>query len=443
MRRTPTRPRLPHPFAVLAALVVLLPPGAPALGQAATTTAPPAAGVSARPAAGVSANRLLRLVEVLDGYVERGQLPGGALYVSRRGHVVAHHAFGYRDLEARDPMATDDLLRIASQTKALVSVAVLMLQEEGRLLIGDPVSRYLPEFAETTVAERREGGGYEVVPARRPITLRDLLTHTSGVGYGDGVAADRWKEAGIQGWYFAHRDEPVRETVRRMAALPFDAHPGERFVYGYSTDILGAVVEAVSGLTLDAFLQSQILGPLGMRDTHFYVPRGDEDRVVTVYGRTAEGTLRRAPDGAGMATQGQYVDGPRASFSGGAGLVSTAGDYGRFLQMLLNGGSLDGVRILSPSTVALMTVDHLGGLDGSPGMGFGLGFSVVEDVGARGVPGSVGEYGWGGAYHSSYWVDPSEELAVVYLTQVIPASGLDDFGKVRALVYQALTESER
>jgi len=387
---------------------------------------------------GVSAARLERLTATLDGYVEAGRLPGGVIRVARGGRVVLHHAFGYRDREARSPMPGDALFRIASQTKALVSVAILMLQEDGKLLISDPLSKYLPAFAATTVAVPRSGGGYDVVPAKRAITLRDLLTHTAGVGYGNGVAPDRWASAGIQGWYFAHRDEPVRATVDRMAALPMDAQPGEKYVYGYATDILGAVVEVVSGLTLDAFLRSQILEPLGMDDTAFYVPPEKAARLATVYSLPQGGTLTRAPDGSGMQAQGEYVDGPRASFSGGAGLVSTAADYARFLQMLLDGGTLDGVRLLSPSSVALMTTDHIGAVYGVPGVGFGLGFSVVEDLGARGTPGSVGEFGWGGAYHSTYWVDPAQELVVVYLTQVIPAVGLDDFGKVRALVYQAL-----
>lgn len=390
---------------------------------------------------GLSGARLERLTAALDAYVERRLLPGGVLLVARDGRVAYQRAFGFRDLEARDPMLPDAMFRIASQTKALVSVAILMLQEEGRLLIGDPLSRYLPEFAETTVAVPRDGGGYDVVPAHRPITLRDLLTHTAGIGYGGGPARDRWEAAGIQGWYFAHRDEPVRETVRRMAALPMDAQPGERYVYGYATDILGAVVEVVSGLTLDAFLRSQILDPLGMRDTHFYLPGEKAGRLATVYSLPRDGALRRAPDGTGMEAQGQYVDGPRTSFSGGAGLVSTAGDYARFLQMLLGGGVVDGARLLAPSSVALMTADHVGERYTSPGVGFGLGVSVLEDLGARGQPGTVGEFGWGGAYHSTYWVDPAEGLVVVYLTQVIPAFGLDDHGKVRALIYQAVTES--
>jgi CubicO group peptidase (beta-lactamase class C family) len=391
--------------------------------------------------AGMSSARLARLGETLDAYVTQERLPGGVVLVARGGSVVYEHAFGERDRERHDAMREDAVFRIASQSKAIVSAAVLMLQEEGNLLIGDPLSQYLPAFAHTTVAVSHDGGGYDVVDARRPITLRDLLTHTSGVSYGGGPAADLWRAEGIQGWYFAHRDEPIRATVDRMAALPFDAQPGERFVYGYSTDILGAVVEAVSGEPLDSFLQERIFEPLGMRDTHFYLPPEKAGRLATVYNLPEDGTLRRAPDGAGMATQGQYVEGPRRSFSGGAGLVSTAEDYARFLQAMLNGGELDGARILSPKTVDLMTADHLGERYPAPGLGFGLGFEVVHDPGAEGEPGSVGKFGWGGAYHSTYWVDPAEELVVVYFTQVVPAAGLDDHGKVRALVYQAITDA--
>ncbi|HEY8470037.1 MAG TPA: serine hydrolase domain-containing protein [Longimicrobiales bacterium] len=392
---------------------------------------------------GLSSARLERLTATFRRYVEEERLAGAVILIARKGKVPYFEAFGYRDREAGAPMTTDAIFRIASQTKAIVSVAVMMLQEEGALLITDPVGKYLPEFRNTTVAVAREGGGYDVVPAKRPIAIRDLLTHTAGIGYGGGIARDRWAEAGIQGWYFADRDEPIAETVKRMAALPFDAQPGERFVYGYSTDILGVLVERVSGVPLDEFLRTRIFEPLKMRDTHFYLPPAKRGRLAVVYSATEAGGLERAPDPGGMVGQGAYVDGPRKSFSGGAGLVSTARDYARFLQMLLNGGELDGVRLLSRKTVELMTADHIGELYGRPGEGFGLGFSVVKDLGARGLPGSVGEYGWGGAYHSVYWVDPREELVVVYLTQLIPARALDDHAKLRALVYQAIVDGGR
>ena len=389
---------------------------------------------------GLSAERLKRLSDALHGYVREGRLPGGVALVARRGKVAYVEAFGQRDKEAGAPMREDSVFRIASQTKALVSVGVMMLQEEGRLLISDPVGKHLPEFRETTVAVPKQGGGYEVVKAKRPVTVRDLLTHTAGVGYGGGVARDRWEAAKITGWYFADRDEPVGATVARMAALPFDAQPGERWVYGYSTDILGVLVERVSGQPLDEFLRARVFAPLGMTDTHFYLPESKADRLAVVYSTKESGGLERAPEPGGMVGQGAYVKGPRKSFSGGAGLLSTAGDYARFLSMLLNYGELDGRRLLSRKSVELMTVDHLTGQTYREGQGFGLGFSVVKDLGARGQLGSVGEFSWGGAYHSTYWVDPKEQLVVVYFTQLIPARGLDDHDKLRALVYQAIVD---
>lgn len=386
---------------------------------------------------GLSSERLERLTERLEAYVEDGELAGGVALVARRGRIAYLEAFGRRDIEANAPMTADAIFRIASQTKAIVSAGVMILQEEGALLITDPVGNYLPAFRETTVAVPRDGG-YDVVPASRPITIRDLLTHTSGFGYGMGVAADRWAAAGIQNWYFADRDEPIGVTVDRMASLPADAQPGERWIYGYNTDILGALIERVSGQPLDVFLAERIFEPLGMRDTHFYLPQEKRDRLAKVYSAGENGLSPAV--GTGAIGQGAYVDGPRKSFSGGAGLLSTATDYARFLQMLLNGGELDGVRVLSRKSVELMTVGHIGDVPFRPGETFGLGFYIVEDVGARGVPGSVGEYGWGGAYHSTYWVDPVEELVVVYLAQLLPAGDIDDHRKLRTLVYQAIVD---
>ncbi|MDX1648078.1 MAG: serine hydrolase domain-containing protein [Longimicrobiales bacterium] len=389
---------------------------------------------------GMSTERLERLTTVWEGYVESRALPGAVIRVQRRGHVVYERAFGYRDMEAGDRQQTDDIFRIASQTKAIVSAAIMILQEEGKLVIQDPVGLHLTEFMETTVAVEDGDGAYTVVPAERPVTIRDLLTHTAGVGYGGGLPEDRWAEAGIQGWYFADREEPIRETVRRMADLPFQAQPGERFVYGYSTDILGAVVEVASEMSLDAYLRSRIFEPLGMSDTHFYLPRSERDRLAVVYRGSRDGPLERSPEGRGMRGQGLYVDGPRSSFSGGAGLLSTARDYSRFLQAILDGGVLDGVRILSPKSVEIMTENHVGDLLG-PGVGFGLGFQVVRDLGARGTLGSSGEFSWGGAYHSVYWGDFTEDLVVTYFTQLLPAPARDDHARLRTLVYQALTES--
>jgi CubicO group peptidase (beta-lactamase class C family) len=390
---------------------------------------------------GMSSERLARLTAGLKQYADQGKVAGSVTLVARRGKLVYLEAFGDRDREAHARMQTDSIFRIASQTKAIVVTGAMLLVEQGKLLLTDPVSKYLPEFGETTVAVPKEGGGYDVVKAKRPITIHDLMTHTSGIGYGMGPAADQWKKAGIQGWYFADRNEPIAATVARMASLPFDGQPGEKWVYGYSIDILGVVIEKASGMPLDEYLRANITGPLGMSDTGFYLPKDKRDRLTVVYSNNGKPQLERAPNPGGMVGQGAYVDGPRKAFSGGAGFLSTAGDYARFLQMTLNGGQLDGKRLLSRKTVELMTTDHLGNVPFQPGVGEGLGFSVLKDVGLRGSQGSVGEYGWGGAYHSTYWVDPREQLVVVYLTQLNPAPmDFDDFGKVRSLVYQAIVD---
>jgi CubicO group peptidase (beta-lactamase class C family) len=389
---------------------------------------------------GLSPERLERLSDALKAYVDDGQVAGSVTLVARRGRIAYFEAFGNRDREANAPMQPDSIFRIASQSKAIVSVAAMTLVEEGKLLLTDPVGKYLPEFMETKVAVAQDGGtGYDVVKARRPITVRDLLTHTSGFGYGTGVGGDLWAAAGQTGYYFANRDETIRDSVRRIASLPALAQPGAQWVYGYSTDILGALVEVVAGKPLDQVLKERIFDPLGMRDTEFYLSAAKENRLTAVYSQN-EGKLERAPSPGDAVGQGHYVQGPRKSFSGGAGLLSTATDYARFLQMMLSGGTLDGRRILSRKTVELMTTSHLGDVTFREGQGFGLGFYVVEDVGARGSPGSVGEFGWGGAYHTTYWVDPREELVVVHLTQLVPAGTVDDQGKIRTLVYQAIVD---
>ena len=430
-----TIPRFRALLPLLAALLFFL---------AGSSAAPRAFAQSFVPAgpedAGVSSERLARIDAALEAYVEEEKLPGAALVIGRRGHVVYARAFGYRDREAGDPLEMTDLFRIASQTKAVVSVGVMILQEQGRLLIDQDLADFIPEFDSTTVAVKNEDGGFGTVPAERNITVRDLLTHTAGIGYGWGPGTESWEEAGIVGWYFADRDEPIAETVERMGSLPMDAQPGEAFVYGYATDILGVVIERASGMALDAFLRAEILEPLGMVDTHFYVPPEQADRLTVVYSVTEESGMERAPDPGHMVGQGMYLEGPRKSFSGGAGLVSTPMDYARFLEALRRGGALDGARILSPKTVELMTVDHVHDAWQGDGGGFGLGFGITEEIGWSGLPGSPGAYAWGGAYHSTYWVDPAEELVVSYMTQVIPAQGLDDHQRLRALVYQALVD---
>ena len=392
--------------------------------------------------AGMSSERLDRLDAVLKSYVENEQLAGQVAMVLRKGRVVFSAANGWQDKSAGIPMSEDSIFRIASQTKALVSTGIMILHERGQLDISHPLSRYIPEWEHMKVAVSEADGSYRLEDARRPITIRHLLTHTGGISYGSGPARDQWQQAGFQGWYFAHRTEPVLESIKRMAALPLDQHPGEEYIYGYNTDILGAVIEVASGKDLSTFMTEELFEPLAMTDTHFFLPEDKAARLSVVYEPAPGGGIRAIDSSDGMQSQGLYVQGsgPNTSFSGGAGLVSTANDYARFLQMTLNGGELDGQRILSRKTIELMTTDHLGGIPFRDGQGFGLGFFVVTDLGERGILGSEGEYGWGGAYHTTYWVDPAEELVVVYLTQLIPARGIDDYSKLRSGIYQAIID---
>lgn len=394
-------------------------------------------------AVGLSSERLERLSSVMQQYVDAGKAAGIVTIVLRDGKVVHHKAFGYRDLESRAPARTDTIFRIASMSKAVTSVGIMMLLEEGKLLLSDPVSKFIPSFANTTVMVPPPPGAVEgtpvsVVPAERPITIRDLLTHTSGLGYGTGPVEEMYKKANVQMWYFADKPEPIAQVIDRLAALPFEAQPGEKYVYGFSTDVLGVVIEKASGLSLDEFFRTRIFEPLRMTDTHFFLPPEKRDRLAVVYS-LEDGRLVKAPD-AGMG-QGDYVDGPRQCFSGGAGLLSTASDYARFLQMLVNGGELDGVRLLSPKTVELMTTNHTGTLFNDGNTGFGLGFEVTEHVGRSGRPGSPGIFEWSGAYHTKFWADPTEKIVAVLMTQLRPAPGSDLHGKFRALVYQSIIDS--
>lgn len=423
--------RLLAPALLMAAL------SAPIADIANAQSAPPAS-----PASGFSPERLARVERLLQSYVDRGLLAGAVVQVQQDGRDALTAAVGWRDREARSPMRQDAVFRIASQTKALTSVAVMMLMEDGRLLLSDPVGKYLPEWSKTTVAVNKPSGGYTVVPAKRPITLRDLLTHTSGVSYGPGPAQQAWRDAGFNGWYFADRNEPMSAAIARMGSLPMAAQPGEQFVYGYSTDVLGVVVEKISGQSLADFLTERLIRPLGMKDTAFTPTPDMASRLAVVYTGGPRGLLRAAAPGnwedISYVGQGHYVDGPHKAFSGGAGLLSTAADYSRFLEMLRRGGELDGHRYLSRKSVELMVSNQLDNVSYSPGMGFGLGFGLRLDVGKAGELGSAGEFAWGGAYHSEYWVDPKERLTVVYLAQLQSIGDIDDHAKLRALIYQAL-----
>jgi CubicO group peptidase (beta-lactamase class C family) len=406
----------------------------------------PAQQPSARPAGtrlGFSVERLARIDSFYQRAADGGRIAGAVVLVLRDGKTAYERAFGWSDSDARRRMTSDAIFRIASQSKAITSVAVMMLAEEGRLALNDRVSRFIPAFGKTTVTLHTERGD-SIVPARRAITIRDLLTHTAGISYGtEAEVASLYEAKGLgpaagDGWYTADKNEPICTTMERVASLPFIAQPGERWVYGYNTDILGCVIERVSGMPLDQYIRTRITAPLKMRDTDFFLPAGKRERLATVYMKGSDGTPMRAPNG--PHGQGDYVEGPRQSFSGGAGLLSTARDYARFLQMLLNKGELDGTRVLGPKTVELMTSNQTGSLFPLDGEGFSLGFSTRERLGARGQVESLGTFGWGGAYGTMYLVDPRERLVLVYMIQELPGMS-DTGGHLSMLVYQALVES--
>ena len=393
---------------------------------------------------GIDADRLSRVDKVLQQHVNENRIAGAVALVLRDGRPIYEKAFGWSDKEAGRRMTTDTLFRIASQTKALTSVAILALMEEGALTLNSPVSQFIPGFAKTTVAVKADTG-VSMVPARRPISIKDLLTHTAGISYGtDALVSALYEAKGLglaagYGWYTADKDEGTCDTMERLATVPFVAQPGESYVYGYNTDVLGCVVERASGMPLDRFIASRITKPLGMKDTHFFVPADQRARLSAVYSSGPDGTIVRAPDGA--RGQGHYVDGPRKNFAGGAGLVSTARDYARFLEMIRNDGALDGVRVLAPRTVALMTTNQIGTIRPTSGLGFGLGFETTDRYGANGLS-SVGTFGWGGAYGSTYRVDPEARLTIVFMMQLIP-NRTEVSQKFSTLVYQALLEAPR
>lgn len=393
---------------------------------------------------GFSGERLARIDSLLDSFVNDGRVGGVVALVLRDGKPVYERAVGWRDKEARSPMAMDTVFRIASQSKALTSVAILELMEEGKLTLNDSAGKWIHTFAHTTVGATRDNGtGLTVVPAKRPITIRDLLTHTAGIDYGTSPEVSALYEAkgfgpgaGF-GWYLADKREPICELMERLGTLPFVAQPGEAYVYGYSTDVLGCIVEKASGVPLDEFIRAHITAPLGMKDTYFFLPSDKRERLAAVYGSDKDGKAVRQGDG--PTGQGSYVDGPRASFSGGAGLVSTARDYATFLEALRNGGALGKARILSPHAVALMTTNQIADNLKTPrGLGFGYGFETHDVYGVSGME-SVGSWGWAGAYGTYYRVDPKERLVAVLMYQMIP-NNTDLTDKFKATLYQALLD---
>jgi CubicO group peptidase (beta-lactamase class C family) len=394
------------------------------------------------PQSPLAADRLARVDRTLQQYVDDGRIAGAVALVLRDGQPVYERAVGWSDKEAGRKMTTDTIFRIASQSKALTSTAVLALLEEGKLSLNEPVSHFIPSFGKTTVAVPN-ANGVAMVPAKRAITIRDLLTHTAGISYGtDTQVASLYEAKGLGpsaglGWYTADKTEPICNTMDRLGTLPFVAQPGEAWVYGYNTDVLGCIVEKASGMPLDEFIRTRITGPLGMKDTQFFLPAGQRDRLAAVYGSGSDGKFVRAPEGA--RGQGHYVDGPRRSFAGGAGLLSTARDYARFLEMIRNGGALGSVRILAPRTVDLMTSNQVGTLHSTTGLGFGLGFETTDRYGANGMD-AVGSFGWGGAYGTVYRVDPQARLVIVLMIQLLP-NATDIREKFPTMVYQALIDA--
>jgi CubicO group peptidase (beta-lactamase class C family) len=396
---------------------------------------------------GFAVDRLARIDGWLQQYVDSNRIAGAVLLVMRDGNVVYEKAVGWADKESQRRMTPDAMFRIASQTKALTSVAIMMLVEEGKIALNDPVSRFIPAYANTTVIgpERSLGRARERITAVREITIRDLLTHTAGIPYGtDTVLGPIWSAKGLgpatgTGFYLADKDEPVCTTMETLATLPFTSQPGERFVYGWSTDVLGCVVERVSRISLADFFRTRITEPLGMTDTHFFVPPAKAGRLVTVYASSTSGHAMRAPDG--QRGQGHYADGPRKNYSGGAGLVSTAADYAKFSRMLLNGGELNGRRLLAPGTVRLMSTNQIDTLYRSrgKGFGFGLGFEVMMVPGSDLALASPGTYGWGGAYGSFYRIDPEKRIVLIFMLNQIPNRN-DIREKVTTMVYQALVK---
>lgn len=390
--------------------------------------------------AGMSTQRLERLSATMQRAVDEQQIPGAVVMIAREGRLVYSGAFGWRDKQRNAQMAEDSIFRIYSMTKPVVSVAAMMLVEEGRIGLHEPVSKYIPEFKDAKIGtdladQRTDTSTFTVTEATRPITVQDLLRHTSGLTYGaftqKTTVQEMYKRAGLwsQKWV-------LEDFVRTLARIPLQYEPGTVWEYGHSTDVLGRVVEVASGMPLDRFLAERIFVPLRMADTGFHSPADKHERLAEPMQDAATGRTPELID----------VRQPATFFAGGHGLVSTAGDYLRFSQMLANGGALDGVRILGPRTVQYMVADHLGSDIGrgtnylpGPGYGFGLGFATRLATGESNWPGTVGEFFWGGYAGTYFWIDPQEALIAVLMTQ---ESARRQHYRVmlRNLVYQAIIE---
>jgi CubicO group peptidase (beta-lactamase class C family) len=374
--------------------------------------------------------------------VEEAQIPGVVALVAKNGKIVYYKAFGMADNESRRVLKRDDIFRIASQTKAITSTAVMMLWEEGKFRLDDPISKYIPEFENAQVLDTLyENGTYLTQPAKKPITIRHLLTHTSGIGYGVIDPDERFKKiyqkAGITD-LFTTENISIAENVKKLAKLPLHHNPGEKFTYSEGLDVLGYFVEVVSGIPFDKFLKTRIFDPLGMDDTWFYLPESKHKRLVSVQ-KKENGEWKKYP--ATFYNPDYPINGAKRFFSGGAGLSSTAKDYATFLQMYLNNGELNGVRLLSRTTVQFMMGNQIGDLMGNSGTYYGLAFGVTDQKGQdMGGRGSLGTFSWGGYFNTQYFADPKEKIIGILMKQT---QGTDSDGtdwKFRQLVGQAVDD---
>lgn len=400
---------------------------------------------------GFSATRLGRVGDVMRRYVDAGKLAGTVSLVSRRGQVVYFDDYGLRNLATGAEMTLDTIFRIYSMTKPITSVAALMLFEDGHYLLDDPIANYLPEFADVQVCEGTDMMGMRLVRPVRPPSVRDLFCHTSGLSYGwfhDTPVDQAYRDAQMD-----QREYTLTEGVERLAKLPLAFHPGRAWRYSFATDVLGRLVEVWSGESLDEFFQRHILGPLGMHDTAFQVAPEKLDRFAVCYTLPDMAGYVADADAGVKPRQLVVQDAPETSkfakppvfLSGGGGLVGSTADYLRFCQMLLNGGVLDGARLLGRKTVDLMTMNHLppelvpiAVSVPDPGAGFGLGVKVLVDQAASGRLGSQGMYGWGGAATTTFWIDPREELIGIFMTQFMPSGYYPVTTQFQRTVYQAL-----
>lgn len=403
--------------------------------------------VAARPEeVGLDAGRLQRVEAWMRQQVASGRLAGLEVIVSRRGRTALHACVGKRDMERGADVTPDTIWRLYSMTKALTSVAIMMLYEEGRFQLDDAITRFLPAFAGQRVLT---GGGYGSVqtePAVRDITFRDLLTHTSGLTYGFMQATPVDAIYRAQKLELPGADEPLGDIMARLAKVPLIAHPGAEWNYSIATDVLGHLVAVISGQPFDAFLRERVIGPLGMADTDFHVPAAKAERFAANYVRGPDGRPKLLED----PRASRFLKPPMAP-SGGGGLVGTGRDYMRFCRMMLGRGALGPTRLLGRKTVELMTMNHLAGdmaAMGQPrfsetnyhGIGFGLGFSVMLDPAKAHVIGTPGEHAWGGMASTAFWIDPGEDMAVVLMTQLTPSSTYPIRRELRVLTYQAIVD---